>query len=220
MSVFSLANQTLGPYRLRVEKIGREKFFDQFNFGIYLLDARGNASDAPVFRGLYNAGRPSIHVGGWIDGEFVENARVASRTVNPSADSLAEPLAQKLGALIPPGGRLWFAYESYSGEGELMRETRAGLAANFPLLATPLGFLLYRADCWLGLKNWDFPEGGREGPMKLQGNKAMNAAHARERARASVAELQNFLARRAVADVAARAQDRAKIILPKLKSII
>ncbi|MBI3913244.1 MAG: DUF1122 family protein [Chloroflexi bacterium] len=237
----SLNNQTIAGYRLRIEPIGRKRFFDQFSFGIYLLDTNNQRSDAPVFRGLYNAGRPSIHVTGWIDGEFVENAvtrdqlsvisdqsPVISKQSALSSEKsaivtmeLAEQLAQKLGALIPAGGILWLAYESYHGEGAITLETRQGLKANLPLLTTPIGFLLFRAECWLGLKNWHFPEGGREGPMKLQGNKALNPEHARERARESIAELEAFAARTGnlPTELERRAQNRAKIILPALRAI-
>ncbi|MBI3537284.1 MAG: DUF1122 family protein, partial [Chloroflexi bacterium] len=81
------------------------------------------------------------------------------------------------------------------------------------------GFLLYRANCWLGLKDWHFPEGGREGPMKLQGNKALNDDHARVRARESSIELKNFLAQPASTELQTRAHDRARIILPALEKI-
>ncbi len=222
----SLNDQTLGPYQLKIARIGPPRFFDQFNFGIYLRDGRGNRTDAPVFRGLYNAGRPSIHVPAWIDGEFVEqttdNRPQMADGGQPSVIvtiDMAEQLAQKLGALIPAGGRLWFAYEAYHGDGEIARETRAGLKANLPLLTTSIGFLLYRADCWLGLRDWHFPEGGREGPMKLQGNKALDREHARGRAREAIAELEMFVGQIGRVDNSPHALARARIILPALQAI-
>ncbi len=237
----TLNQESIGPYRLEVERIGPPKFFDQFNFGIYLRDARGNRTHAPVFRGLYNAGRPSLYTLGWIDGEFVEQTadpspalRAGSRPQAADRDrrsavsgrpsvivtmELAEQLAQKLGTLIPPGGRMWLAYESYAGEGAIISETKRGLKATLPLLSTPIGFLLFRADCWCGLKNLHFPEGGREGPMKLQGNKALNIAHARERALENIAELEALGGRvdNSPNELEQRAQVRAQIVLAALK---
>ncbi len=239
----SLNDQPIGSYRLRVEYLGQTRFFDQRDFALYLIDTHSNKSDSPVFRGRYNAGRPSIYVPVWIDGEFVEgetdNGRpttegessvrrlpssVESKTDEQSSvhrlpSPVAETIAQKLGALIPPGGRLWLAYEAFESEGEMMRETRAGLLANVPLVTTPIGFLLYRADCWVGLRDWHFPEGGREGPRKLQGNKAVNIDHAKQRARESVSELEDFLNQSAGNEMLKHAQARAKIVLPPLKAI-
>jgi hypothetical protein len=209
----SLDNRIVGEYRLRVESIGRARFFDQRDFALYLSDARGNSSSDPVFRGRYNAGRPSIYVPSWIDGEFVESAREFDA-------KLAEEIARALGTLIAPGGRMWFAYESFAGEGELMRETRAALAQRVPLLATPIGYLLFCADCWIGLRDWDIPEGGREGPRKLQGNKALNAKHAQGRAAEIVRVLEPFSRQDAVAEVERRAQKRAKITIPALRAIL
>lgn len=218
----SLNDQTIGPYRLHLENLGRTRYFDQRDFTLYLVNPHANNFTVPIFRGRYNLGRPSIYVPGWIDGEFVEVADLATSSEDTRLRemlSLAEEIAKKLGALIPPGGRFWIAYEAFDGEGELARGTRAGLTAGVPLLTTPIGFLLYRADCWLGLRDWLFPEGGREGPRKLQGNKALNAEHARQRASEIVPVLENFLEQPARDDIERRAQQRAEIILPPLKTI-
>lgn len=225
----SLNDQTIGSYRLRVEHLGKTRFFDQVNFELYLLDPHANKSESPIFRGLYNTGRPSIYVPAWIDGEFIEDATLtpnSTLTLTPALSfegrggRLAEQVAQKLGVLIPPGGRFWLAYEAFEGEGEMMRETRAGLLASIPLVTTPIGFLLYHADCWLGLRDWHFPEGGREGPRKLQGNKAVSVTHAKERASESIAELEKFLISLAPNELIERAQHRAKVILPAMKSVL
>ncbi|MDE3091581.1 MAG: DUF1122 family protein, partial [Chloroflexota bacterium] len=168
----------------------------------------------------------SIYVPAWIDGEFVENALelVVRTSVRnsvaeaPTTNDVAEAIAQQLGTLIPPGGRLWFAYEAFDGEGALMRETRAALKARVPLLTTPIGYLLYCADCWIGLRDWDIPEGGREGPRKLQGNKALNAEQTRQRAREIVPVLEQF-ALRAGGEIERRAAARAQVMLPALRSM-
>lgn len=193
----SLNNQIVGASKLRVETIGRVRFFDQRHFALYL-------SDALVFRGLYNAGRPSIHVPMWIDGEFVENALEVT---------IAEEIAWRLGALIPPGGRLWLAYETFGDEGDLARETRAALTACVPLITTPMGWLLFCAGCWAGMRDWDIPEGGREGPRKLQGNKPLNDDNARRCAAEIKIVLKRFVDRMAHDEIWQRAQERARKIL-------
>ncbi len=217
----SLNDQTIGPYRLHVENFGRTRYFDQRDFTLYLVNPHANNSTIPIFRGRYNPGRPSIYAPGWIDGEFIEDPSLTLPLAREGQEwgTLAEETAKKLGDLIPPGGRFWIAYEAFDGEGELVRATRAGLAAGVPLLTTPIGFLLYRADCWLGLRDWLFPEGGREGPRKLQGNKALNAEHARQRASEIVPALENFLKQPGHDEIERQAQQRAEIILAALGSI-
>ncbi len=217
----SLNDQTIGPYRLHVENFGRTRYFDQRDFTLYLVNPYANKSTVPIFRGRYNPGRPSIYVPGWIDGEFIEDPSLPLplERGRPEWGTLAEEIAKKLGDLIPPGGRFWIAYEAFDGEGEWVRGTRAGLAAGVPLITTPIGFLLYRADCWLGLRDWLFPEGGREGPRKLQGNKALNAEHARRRASEIVPELEKFLRMNARDEIERKSQERAEIVLPVLSSI-
>ncbi len=214
-----LENQTVGEYRIHVEIVGRARYFDQRDFALYLIDARGSQSNTPVFRGRFNAGRPSIYVPAWIDGEFVEITTDdrGQKTEDESASSVTQAIAERLGALIPPGGRLWFAYEAFDGEGELMRETRAALNARVPLIATPIGYLLFCAGCWIGLRDWDIPEGGREGPRKLQGNKPLNAEHARQRAREIVPLLEQFI-QNAQTEIERRARTRAQVMLPALRS--
>jgi hypothetical protein len=218
-----LDNQIVGEYRLHVEFVGRARYFDQRDFALYLIDARGHALDAPVFRGRYNAGRPSIFVPGWIDGEFVEDPAEDRRPRTETSvirlpSSVHEAIASKLGALVPPGGRFWLAYEAFDAEGVLMRETRAELRERVPLLATPIGYLLFRAGCWSGLRDWDIPEGGREGPRKLQGNKPLNAEYARQRAAEIVPALEEF-AGNAKTGLERRAALRAQKIVPALRAM-
>ncbi len=212
----TLENQIIGEFRLHAKTLGRARYFDQQDFTLYLIDSHGIESNTPVFRGRYNAGRPSIFVPGWIDGEFVENARIGGKAIDLNG-RMAKELARKLGELIPPGGRMWFAYEAFDSEGELMRETRAALNTPIPLVATPIGYLLFCADCWVGVRDWDIPEGGREGPRKLQGNKALNREHARQRAAELVSALEEFV-HRATGKIEERAKERADAMLPALRS--
>jgi hypothetical protein len=218
-----LDNRIIGDYRLRVTWVERARYFDQRDFALHLSNAQKNAPDALVFRGRYNAGRASIYVPGWIDGEFIgdwtEDQRPRTETsVIHLPSFVLEEIAAQLGALIPPGGRFWLAYEAFDGEDALMRETRAGLRERVPLLATPIGYLLFRAGCWSGARDWDIPEGGREGPRKLQGNKPLNAEHARQRAREIVPALERFI-EHAETETEQRAALRAQKIVPSLRNI-
>ncbi len=100
---------------------------------------------------------------------------------------------RRLGELIPPNGRLMVAYEAFSVDSPALQETREALRRGVPPLATPVGELLFYADCWLGMRDWYIPEGGREGHRKLQGNKALNAGHRQRRADEALTQLLAFL---------------------------
>lgn len=211
----SLNGQAVGPYRLRVAIDSRTRYADQRDFSVYVTDASGHPSAAPVFRGRYNAGRPSAHVPAWIDGEFA-CPPCPEKDGRGWTDALLGDVARRLGTLLPPGGRLWIAYEAFDRDDGLARETRDALARRVPLLTTPIGRLLFLADCWTGLRDWDIAEGGREGPRKVQGNKPLDRRHASWCAAALRRELTEFLQRPADDALIGRAQARAKLMLPEL----
>jgi len=211
----SLNDQAVGVYRLWIKAGGRTRHAGQQDFTLCLCEPSGHTPVAAVFRGRYNAGRPSIHVPTWIDGEFLDPVDVAELR-----ESLQKAIAAKLGMLIPPGGRLWLAYEAFDHDGPWARETRAALAARVPLLATPIGELMFHAGCWAGLRDWYIAEGGREGPRKLQGNKAQDDGHARRCAETLIRELDGFMARPSEQEVVVRAQARARRIVPDLQKVM
>ena len=93
-----------------------------------------------------------------------------------------------LGALVPPGGHLMVEYES-----PRWQETARALAGGVPPAATELGLLLLEAGCGAAFKDWYFPEGGAEGPRKLQGFKALEQENARAGARRQRGALAAFL---------------------------
>lgn len=187
----------LGSYTLRLRDVVPLNWVEQAKFDLYLEDTASRSSLTPVFSGLYSAGRPSAYIAGWIDGVYYDEVRfppgTGSETLDLTAAELDGSLMASLGRLIPAGGRMWLAYEVFAGEGKVHRATRRALALGIPLIATPAGYLLYQAGCWCGLRDWYIPEGWREGPRKLQGNKPVDDAHARRRAIETVAVLRAFL---------------------------
>lgn len=224
----SLNGQAIGRYRLRVEIVGRPRYVDQRDFALYLIDPDGSRSHEPLFQGRWNAGRPSSFVPTWIDGEFAPPPFPPSEDTKGEGlgegagkgESLFGEVARCLGSLIPAGGRLWLAYESLATESWLERETRAALAVRVPAETTPIGLLLVRAGCWSGMHDWDFPEGGREGFRKLQGNKPLHLEQAYQSALALMQTLQTFAALRTADEVTRRAQARAALVRRELEQWI
>jgi hypothetical protein len=58
-----------------------------------------------------------------------------------------------------------------------------------------LGYLLYRAGCTAGFRDWYFPEGSSEGPRKLQAFKPASEEQGKQKARELIEELKIFLKR-------------------------
>lgn len=214
----ALDGLTLGAYVLRLGEVQPLRWVEQARFDVYLEEG-GRLSLTPVFSGVYSAGRPSLYVPGWIDGIFYDRVGFAGAEVDLIAAGLEGPLMAALGHLIPPGGRMWLAYETFAREGPIHQATRQALTLQLPLLVTPLGYLLYQAGCWCALRDWYIPEGWREGPRKLQGNKPVDEAHARHRAAETARALQDFLSHPPTGDTSliGAACRRAQAILEGLR---
>lgn len=193
------------------------RYVDEASFSLYLAEP-GEISSSPVFSGLLNLGRPSAGTKGFLDGCYFPCTHLGGRTIDLQAERLNEPLFEALGGLIQPGGSFMVAYEMYSGEGEVHRDTWRALMLGIPPATTPLGFLLFQAGC-RGFKNWDIAEGGREGFRKLQGFKPVDQSHQTALERTLERELLGFLPGRGVEgyeDVYNPCRERASIILQTL----
>ena len=97
---------------------------------------------------------------------------------------------QRLASLVPAGGHLMAEYDS-----EAREMTARALVARIPPRATPLGTVLAAVGCGDAFRDWYIPEGGREGPRKLQGFRAVDQAHARKRGLEMLTQLEAFMAR-------------------------
>lgn len=157
-------------------------------FQLYLIDASSRLSERPFAQGLCNSGRyPAFN---WI--EFVQyDARPAfgGDVLDLDATGIDRQLFPALGDLLPPGGHLMVEYESPT-----QKESERILTLGYPPAASPLGILLLAAGC-RSFRDWYIPEGGREGPRKLQGFKPLNEDQARQRVKALTDELRQALSR-------------------------
>jgi hypothetical protein len=120
-------------------------------------------------------------------------------------------LLRRLARLVPSGGHVMVEYESPH-----RRETFDGLLHGVPPVATPLGLMLFLAGTGDSFKDWYYAEGGMEGPRKLQGNRALNAADRRHKWEALRRELQTYLRRHGALPEAVRA--RARTVLDRTTS--
>jgi len=99
-------------------------------------------------------------------------------------------VVQQLGTLVPPGGHLMLEYDSPQRS-----LTARALTANVPPVATPLGAMMLAAGCGIAFTDWYISEGGREGARKLQGFRALDAAHEERRGRDTFNALEAFMPR-------------------------
>ena len=179
------------------------RFAEQAHFTLHLVqEPNGDLSLDPVFAGLFSAGRASQNIRGWVDGDYFDTTVFPhGRNVSLSESLLDIELFKVLGGLVPQGGSFMVSYSLFSKESKIHAETKRGLDRGYPPAVTPLGFLLFLADCGMGFKDWYFAEGGREGPEKLQGFKAIDSQAAKEKAEEMLQDLRVFSAALVVDDL-------------------
>jgi len=129
-------------------------------------------------------------------------------------DRLLELLATALG----PGQKIHIEYQAD-------RETSFGLRYDFPAPVTRLGHkMLNLGFTWF--KDWYFPEGGKEGGQKLQGEKPLDSKAEGRHLRAIKKEISSFLRSVENGDTGVdteqgnyllRASDRARSILVQIE---
>lgn len=183
---------------------------------VALADANGTPSKTPLMTGIVSGGGRGVMP--WFECRLYPELTMADGAVlDARASRLEAALIDRLGELVPEGGHLMVEYESPG-----QTETHSELLLRVPPAASWLGALMFHAGFRGALKDWYISEGGHEGPRKLQANKSPNPAAARIAIRTHAAELTAFVkqplpARRADAEIVARAQTRARTILKGLR---
>jgi len=173
--------------RLRVE-VGPKNHVGSDYFRITLVTDLHGPADEPVCFGLINRGAyPGFN---WVEvTDFQGRFPLAGETVEVP-EGIDGALVKALGRLVPPGGHLMMEYDSRH-----RAMTARALAQRVPPAATPLGGMMFAAQCGTWFTDWYISEGGREGARKLQGFRAVDAAHAERRGREMLDGLEAFLGR-------------------------
>jgi hypothetical protein len=156
-------------------------------FQLFLADTRGALADEPLAQGLYNSGPfPAFN---WVElTRYNSQLEFGGRTVDLTTEGLDLELLRLLSDLVPPGGHLMVEYDSPTQQPSAQALTRG-----YPAAASPIGYLMFQVGC-RSYRDWYIPEGGREGPRKLQGFKPWNAEIRREKTAALRSRLRDFLA--------------------------
>jgi len=167
--------------------------------------------------GIVSAGGRGVKP--WIECRLFPIVTNASgNSIDARALGLEAKVVGMLGDLIPPGGHLMIDYENPGQE-----ETFAELVLRVPPAASYLGSIMFQAGFRGEFKDWYFPEGGHEGPRKLQANKSPDRAAARRAIANHRRELSAFVARPLPSDsaqtaIVRRAQSRARRLLKLLRA--
>lgn len=216
MKLSQLQDRKINSYHLLLKTKSRS-YVEQKFFEIYLVE-KGKKSKTTIFEGIQSAGRKHARIKGWVDGDYFPEVEFSDQKINLGKEKIEENFFQLLGKLIPPGGSLMVSYEMFYGKSKIHQETEKGLNRGFPPETTPLGYLLIKANCGLGMKNWYIPEGGFEGNPKLQGFKALNQEHRDKRRKEMKETLRKFLQEsKGQGEIEKKARERAKKILKNLK---
>lgn len=171
-------------------------------FQLFLADSAGRLAEGALALGLHNSGPyPGFN---WIEMiQYNEQPTFTPDSGSPLPrtgegqgvrlslwdSGLDQPLFAALSSLVPAGGHLMVEYESPA-----QKESERILGLDYPPVATPLGYLLFRVGC-RSFRDWYISEGGREGPRKILGFKPLNEGLARERTEALRRQVQQLLAK-------------------------
>ena len=181
-----LHDRALGPYQLIVLLGPRNHVGSQY-FQLFLADSTGALADEPLAQGLHNSGPfPAFN---WIElTRYNSKLDVAGESVDLTASPLELQLFQLLSDLTPAGGHLMVEYDSPT-----QQQSAQALTRGYPSATSHIGYLMFQVGC-RSYRDWYIPEGGREGPRKLQGFKPWNDEIAREKTEALRKRLREFVA--------------------------
>lgn len=160
--------------------------------------------------GTYFSGRGDYYTP-WLEIYYYPELRFPSIELDLRDDGRDERLFRTLSELLPPGSHFMVFYVNH-------KETLRALELGVPPPATYIGYLLWAAGCtWF--KDWYFPEGFREGDVKLQGEKPRDEMGRRMNLREMRSELESFLEGESLDNLLLRrAKERAEAVLDEIRS--
>ncbi len=157
-------------------------------FRLHLTSDDMGRAQQPVVFGLQNSGPfPGFN---WVEVvEYRERLSMDDGSTVSVPAGIERLIFARLAELVPPGGHLMAEYDS-----QPRRMTARALTARVPPRATPLGATLAAVGCGVAFRDWYISEGGREGPRKLQGFRALDDEHEHRRDAETLAALDAFMA--------------------------
>ena len=181
-----LEGRAVGDGVFLAVEIGKRNRVGSTNFRVLLNSTTLGMSEVPVLIGLQNSGEfPGFN---WVEvTSFNSSIGFADGTVE-IPDSIDLNIIRTLSELVPSGGHMMIEYDSTA-----RRNTARALALKVPPIITPLGSMMFSVGCGVAFKDWYISEGGREGPRKLQGFKAVDFEHEQTRYREALASIEKCM---------------------------
>lgn len=206
-----LHGRGVGPHRLIV-LLGPTNNVGSQYFQVFLANDEGALAREPVALGLHNSGPyPGFN---WVElTRYNSTLAFEDAVLDLTNGDLDLEFVRAVSELVPAGGHVMIEYDSPSQTPSAQVLTRG-----LPSATSQIGFRMFQVGC-RSYRDWYIPEGGREGPRKLQGFKPWNDEIAAEKTSALRAELEAFLqaANGGLADaIMQRAAERARAVLASL----
>ena len=168
-----LEGMSLGRFTLTLPVITRPKRREKEcrYFQLKLLED-GLISNNAVIEGLFSVGRASINLPSYFDIDYIYYVFFPEgRVIDLVAEKLDLDLFKILSTLVDKGGKIIVSLAP-PFKLPLLEETFRQLDLGVPPQETYLGRLLQGCGCGYAYKLWLIREGGAEGPVALQGEKA------------------------------------------------
>lgn len=185
-SISKLNGSEIGSFKLFLKNKAEGRFPEETNFEFCLKTSDEEVSKNSIILGKYFSGRGNVY-SPWIEFDFSETIKFENKKIKITENNLDKNLFETVIGFLPPGGRAMVVYANHE-------ETETGLEKSIPPSATRIGYLLYQAGC-VWFKNWYFPEGRKEGRVKLQGEKPVTKKQRKEALFEIYRELKKFLKR-------------------------
>ena len=167
-------------------EIGKRNRVGSTNFRVFLNSTTLGMSEVPVLIGLQNSGKfPGFN---WVEVTSFNYSIEFAKGVVEIPDSIDLNIIRTLSELVPTGGHMMIEYDSLA-----RRNTARALASKVPPIITPLGSMMFSVGCGVAFKDWYISEGGREGPRKLQGFKAVDSEHEQKRYREALVSIEKCM---------------------------
>ena len=184
--LYILEGREVGDGVFLAVEIGKRNRVGSTNFRVFLNSTTLGMSEGPVLIGLQNAGKfPGFN---WVEVTSFNSSIEFAKGVVEIPDSIDLNIIRTLSELVPTGGHMMIEYDSLA-----RRNTARALASKVPPIITPLGSMMFSVGCGVAFKDWYISEGGREGPRKLQGFKAVDSEHEQKRYREALVSIEKCM---------------------------
>jgi hypothetical protein len=201
--LYSLEGKKLNGFTINVNNVSKGRFIEESDFELHLKTKKREISKNPVIKGKYFSGRGKNY-SPWLEIYYYNYVEFNSSNIDLSKAKIEQKLFDYLSCLLPKGSHIMVVYVNH-------KETQDGLQLGIPAPITPIGYLLLKSG-FTKFKDWYFAEGGKEGDVKLQGEKALSKDNEKKNLEKIKKELVEFLKKE---KLFLDAKERAKKFLKK-----